>query len=269
MGKLDTKQKLYFEDPKRFADAWNGVLYGGRKVIAWEELLEVDSVLTYADQGHSLERIGDAVFKRTAGGEELAILVLENQGNVDYSMPARIFMTEALAYDKQVRAIKQKNKRDYEAYGKKGPIGAYLYRFRREDKLRPVCTLVLWWNTAEWDGARSLHEMIDFRGTEELKGLVPEYPIHLVDMRKIRDEKVFQTDLRTMVALFQKKKDKVAFKEYCDNCEEKYKLVGDAVLALEELIESPELAEYHKRAKEKEQGKELEVCQAITDLIED
>ena len=266
MGKVDKKQKVYFKDPRKFADLWNGVFYHGEQVISWEELTEVDSVQTHIEDGQCLERIGDVIMKRTAEGEELAILLVENQKEVDYSMPVRILMEEALAYEKQVKAIKRKNEEDFQHYSRKGRLGFYYYYFTRKDKLRPVCTLVLFWNEGGWDGAKSLHELIDFKGVEEMRSMVPEFPIHLIDMEQLRDEKVFHTDLRTLVALYRKRNSAAEFKSYCDNCEEEFRLVGDGALALSALVKSSELNEYcGKTMKGKEEN--VEVCKAITDLI--
>ena len=114
-------------------------------------------------------------------------------------------------------------------------------------------------------------QAIDFKGAKELMTLVPDFPIHIVDMARLQDETVFQTDLRTMVALFQKRNDKEAFKDYCDQCDEAYKLTGDGAMTLGELVESKELTKYCDMAMvKKESGKEtVEVCRAITELIED
>ena len=114
-------------------------------------------------------------------------------------------------------------------------------------------------------------QAIDFKGAKELMTLVPDFPIHIVDMARLQDETVFQTDLRTMVALFQKRNDKEAFKDYCDQCDEAYKLAGDGAMTLGELVESKELTKYCDMAMvKKESGKEaVEVCRAITELIED
>ena len=107
MGVLDKRQKRYFEDPKRFADTWNALVFQGLEVIRWEELSEGNPVLTYAGASQTLEKTSDIVMKRTSGGNLLAVLVLENQKRMDYSIPVRILLEEAIAYDKQVREIKR------------------------------------------------------------------------------------------------------------------------------------------------------------------
>ena len=110
MGKEDKSLKNYFEDPRRFADAWNAVVYKGQQVIKAEELHEVNSVFTAVTGSVEEERIADMVMKRTRDGNDLGILVLENNDKTDFSMPVRIFHEEALAYLKQVREIEARNR---------------------------------------------------------------------------------------------------------------------------------------------------------------
>ena len=44
MGEMDLKHNEYFERNIRFADAYNGILFGGKQIIKPEELKESDSV---------------------------------------------------------------------------------------------------------------------------------------------------------------------------------------------------------------------------------
>ena len=84
MGKEDKSLKNYFEDPRRFADAWNAVVYKGQQVIKAEELHEVNSVFTAVTGSVEEERIADMVMKRTRDGNDLGILVLENNDKTDF-----------------------------------------------------------------------------------------------------------------------------------------------------------------------------------------
>lgn len=279
MGKLDRRQKTYFEDPKRFADLWNGIQFHGEQVISGEELQEINAIQTYVSEGEDEERTADMIMKRKKNGEELGILILENQKMQDYSMPARILFEEGLAYQKQVREIRTRNKELHQKLSEKGVVGEYLYYFMKEDRLRPVTTLVLYWGEEEWDGARSLHELIDFRGAEEMRSMVPEFPIHLVDMSKVEGEECFQTDLRTLIALYKRRNDKTEFMDYIDHCGEEIELGESGMLVLGELTGSKELIDYARQTKwkkktkknktEPEGRKEQTMCRAITELIED
>ena len=236
MGALDKRQKRYFEDPKRFADTWNALAFNGLELIHWAELSEGNPVLTHADTGQTLEKISDVVMKRTVDGNLLAVLVLENQRKVDYSIPVKVFLEEALAYDKQVREIKRYNEFLEKGLKKHGAEGEYLYRFKKKDRLRPISTLILYWDDKPWDGARSLKELIDFGGAEEMRNLVPEFRIHLVEMSKVTHTEYFQTDMRSMVEYFKRRNDWRSFKEYSETCDERYELDEEGLLVMGELV---------------------------------
>ena len=263
MGALDKKQKAYFKEPRRFADAWNGILFQGREVIRWDELEECDSVLT-CEEGSGVERTADVIMKKTKDGRLLAMLMLENQKKQDYSLPARVFLEEALAYNGQVRAIKNRNKwmLRIEMDG-----GELMYQFLKEDRLRPVVMMVLYWNEEEWDGANSLEELIDFEGAEELREFVPRYPIRVIDVAKLRDPGRFRTDLRSVVEYFQRRNDKDAFREYYETCAEAYELNKQGIEVVSKLVGSAELSNLIKTKKSK--GGNEKMCKAITELIEE
>ena len=214
MGKEDKKLKNYFEDPGRFADAWNAIVYNGWQVVRAEDLYEVNSVFTAVTGDAEEERIADMVMKRTRGGNDLGILILENQDRTDYSMPVRIFHEEALAYLKQVREIEARNRVTVEQLKKMGRLGVYYYYFTKDDKVRPVSTLVLCWDEKGWKGGKSLWDVMDFTGVEEMRETVPEYPIRVIDMAHIENEEAFQTDLGTLVGLLRRKNDKDAFRSF-------------------------------------------------------
>ena len=266
MGALDKKQKVYFSDPKRFADAWNGILFGGLEVIRWQELSECDSVITNGE-GKGEERIADAIMKKTSNGTFLAMLILENQRGKDYSLPVRLFHEEALAYKRQANVIERRNEKLWKDLEQYGDLGKVFYYFRRTDRLRPVVMIVLYWNEEPWDGANSLDEMIDFRGAEELRPLVSKHPVQIVDMSRFEDKECFHTDLRSVVEYFQRRNDKEAFREYYNQCEPEYELDTEGREVVSELVNSAELKKLIKKRKRK--GEKETMCKAITELIEE
>ena len=118
-----------------------------------------------------------------------------------------------------------------------------------------------------WDGANSLDEMIDFRGAEELRPLVPKHPVQIVDMSRFEDKECFHTDLRSVVEYFQRRNDKEAFREYYNQCEPEYELDTEGREVVSELVNSAELKKLIKKRKRK--GEKETMCKAITELIEE
>ena len=88
MGHKDLYQSDFYEDSRRFADAFNGSLFQGKQVVRAEELEEADgeliSFIEAGEEGQAHKVIRDKVKKWR--GTHFAILVMENQSQVDYGM---------------------------------------------------------------------------------------------------------------------------------------------------------------------------------------
>ena len=93
MGQKDLAQNDYFNDKVRFADVCNGVLFHGEAVIKPEELQESVSDIVYKEEvGKRRKIIPDKVW--TWKGTHIAILTVENQTKIDYSMLFRVMKEE-------------------------------------------------------------------------------------------------------------------------------------------------------------------------------
>ena len=103
MGQKDLAQNDYFNDKVRFADVCNGVLFHGEAVIKPEELQESVSDIVYKEEaGKRRKIIPDKVW--TWKGTHIAILTVENQTKIDYSMLFRVMKEEAVNYERQWKA---------------------------------------------------------------------------------------------------------------------------------------------------------------------
>ena len=120
-------------------------------------------------------------------------------------MPVRNMIYDALQYGNQVAAIAAQNVKE-----KKAPTRAeFLSGFYKADKLRPVITLVLHFGADPWDGATSLHEMMDFP-LEEMRTFIQDYKIHLIDPAALEPDELekFSTSLREVHGCIKYSKDK-------------------------------------------------------------
>ena len=278
MGKQDITQMKFFRDTKRFADIWNGLAFNGRQVVKWDELEEISPVGLAVNKELKSKKTADIVMARTGNGERLAILIAENQLSIDYSMIVRVLLREVMEYDRQVSEIIKKNRDELRAVKgrKKAEIspgnntftaGEYMYLFKKTDHLRPVSTLVLYWNNDPWDGAKSLHELVDFSGCEEMKEITGDFKLNIINIDTIQngDELFHNRDVKDVVNLYQKRNDKIAFKEYIDT---KKIFDRESIEVVTEMVTSKELKEYMQNNKDDEGGN-LDMCKAITDLIQD
>lgn len=271
MGKKDLSLKSYLSDPARYADVYNGSVFGGMQVLRAEQLEAAESLQAKSDGGISLERICDLAMRQKNGGELYAIWILENQETVDYSMPVRILLREALEYDRQVRELRRKNETEFQR--KQGAVtsGEYLYRVRKGDRIRPIGTLIIHWGSKPWDGPRSLHEFLDFGGygegaAKELKQLVPEYPLHILDLNEENDYSRFHAPLRTVFELYARRSDKQQFRNYVEAHEECRHLDAETCDVIGKLIGTSQL---WQQADKKESEEEQDMCKALEDLREE
>lgn len=98
MGKENAAVRQWMKDRNRFADLYNGYVFGGHQVICPEELEPADSEadILLADKDgktREVQRHRDIVMRWTKGAL-LAILACENQAKVHYAMPVRNMLYE-------------------------------------------------------------------------------------------------------------------------------------------------------------------------------
>ena len=95
------------------------------------------------------------------GETAYVLLGIENQTDVNYAMPVRNMLYDALVCETMiaellmyivVKKVRQNIKCNW--------CGVYIW-FHKNDKLIPVITLVLFFNADEWDGPRSLMDMME------------------------------------------------------------------------------------------------------------
>lgn len=182
--KPDIVLKNYWSNNEQFADLFNAVLFNGEQLIKPEELEDIDteeaSVLEHREYAESLKASRDVIKiqkKATIQGVELVLLGLENQEHIHYAMPMRIMGYDYGSYKKQY---------DSNAKGYKDKNGLeedeYLSKMKKTDKFIPVITIVIYYGDKPWDGAFSLHDMLNI--PEAMKPYVNDYKMLLVEARK-------------------------------------------------------------------------------------
>lgn len=187
MAKADNALQEYWDDEEKFADLFNAKLFGGEKVILPEKLSELDSRGTMKISGKGKkESVSTSVYRDLVKvtkiykeyGIELVILGLENQEHIHYAMPIRVMGYDYSEYKKQYR----KNARKYKENPKGLTPDEFLSKMKRSDKFYPVITIVLYYGEKVWDGAKTLHEVLNI--SERIKPFVNDYGIHLVEVRE-------------------------------------------------------------------------------------
>ena len=165
-------------------------------------------------------------------------------------------------YEKQAAKIKKEVRKNSIGLTK----GEYLYGFKKDSKLHPVVTFVLYYGKEEWDGALDLHSIIDFEGIpEELKKLVQNFRVHVVEVRKLKDTSMFHTDVRQVFDIIRYSEEPEKLKElieqdkvYQNMEEDAYDMVA-AYTHVEKLIS---MKDFHRK-----KGGKVDMCGAIAGLI--
>ena len=188
--KPDVYLKEFWRDNKRFADLFNTVLFHGKQQIDPDRLQEMDSdlssVLSLNGYLETLSRTRD-VIKKTDGVNTYVIFGLESQLEVHYAMPLRNMLYDGLTYLKQVMLLQKQNRGEK----KKKSTAEFLSGLKRDDRIHPVITIVLYYGEKEWDGPISLKDMM-IPMEPEVEALFVDYKMHVVQVTK-SDEYTFST----------------------------------------------------------------------------
>lgn len=243
MGKKDTLTKDYMKNAQVFADAFNHLIYQGKKKINPEMLHTVDttalSVLYGKDEKRKIpypvQKYRDELklLHTMEDGQAVYVLLgVENQSEVHYAMPVKDMVYDALEYVSQIDETARKHRRE----GTKGTVGEYLSGFYKDDILIPVVTLVIYFGADEWDGPRRLHEMFEVTD-EKLLSMVPDYKINLIVPAEMNDEDFehFTTDLREVLLFLKYLRDKKKLQEIIENNPGFHEMETKTVMMLKEV----------------------------------
>lgn len=266
MGKTDVAVNRLLSRREIFADLMNGTVYAGKQVLKPEMLRQIPNQagILYEEAGRRrpLERRGDIRMEADFGAYSL-ILAGENQTGVHYAMPVRNMLYDALEYTKQIEALAYGHKMS----GEKLAGDEFLSGIRREDKLVPVVTAVLYFGD-RWDGAKSLHEMFRLGPeTEALREYIPDYKIHLISVQELPDEAAFRSPLQQIFSMVKYNKDKKKLYRYVTEHREELRQFDDVEMtaALVLLGEQKRLAQMLAE----QETEAFDMCRAIDELIED
>lgn len=130
---------------------------------------------------------------------------------IHYAMPVRNMMYDALGYVKQCKAIESKHRKNKDTKSS----DEFLSGMTKEDRIKPVFTLVVYYNEKPWDGAVCLSDMMDV--PVELKSFINDQKIHLLNVHKI-DGYQFKNqdnqDLFEMISVFYQSGKKMNIEEF-------------------------------------------------------
>ena len=262
IGQKDLYESDFYEDKARFADAFNGALFGGEKIVKAEELEEADSVIVSLQNRKAGKKvICDKI--RKWKGKYISIMVLENQSYIDYGMVFRVMESEVIGYEKQRKERFLTKRRRKEKFNS----DEYLSQMKKGEKFIPIITLVLYLGEEKiWDGAKELYELLELE--DNLKTYVNNFNLNIFDYHDYENFDRFKTENRLLFKMLSCGKDKKKMQKLLKE-EKEYREVDEesarAILGI--LGVELKLEEIRKKD---EVGKErYDMCKAIEDMRKD
>ena len=185
----DIALKDFFSDNKVYASVFNDFLFK-EDLIYPDELEPIDTayqetVIAKA-KPEKIYRYRDCL-RRTKYGH-LLIVGIENQDKIHYAMAVRKMLYDALSYSSElgIYGSKDVDKTEW-------TVDERLSNVPRGVKVTPVITVVFYTGENRWDGAKSLHDMMDI--DDKIKPFVPDYPLYVIDLGHDKDLSFSNEDL--------------------------------------------------------------------------
>lgn len=265
MQEKNVVANTYWADNERFADVMNVGMFQD-KVLTAEQLSEKDGYLGLVNKEkveNTIQRNRD-VTKKVAFGTNFVILSIENQSDIHYAMPVRVMGYEFMDYNRQLKDIRAIHEKKKDLYG-----AEYLSGFSKEDKLQPVCTLVIYYGKEPWTGPKRLSDMLDFKELPEtVKGVVADYPIHIVDARRFENSEQLETDARLLFGVLKRDEDKDEWIRYVEENKQSFQHISsDTYHAIATFTKAGKLLG-NEQNYISEEG-DVDMCKALDDLIKD
>ncbi|MDD6614538.1 MAG: hypothetical protein PUF13_00310 [Lachnospiraceae bacterium] len=264
MGKLDHAVYSYLSKGDRFADLFNGSLFHGEQVLCGDLLIDSSERCIRKDESGNYKETDRDIRKTLQDGTILQIFAEESQSYVSYVMPLRCMNYDVRDYLSQVSALEIQNRKQK----KFRDSDEYLSGLCADDRLIPVYTVVLYWGEKNWTGPRTLSDMMEFSDDSRFKELFCDYTMNLVCINEIDNLEDYKTDLQAVFRLLQCRGEKEKLHSVVKSRDEYSHLPEDAYDVLTLFLSDKRLELKKEEVYIKERG-EYDMCQALTELIED
>ena len=252
----------YLDNNVRFADVFNGGCFDGQEVVNPEELEEGSEVYKEVQGKKTVPRTRD-LKKRLKSGGHLKILAIENQSDIDFTMPWRHMNYDSLEYGKQIRNIKTQNqdkRKDLPMTDAEYKCGLY-----STDRLTPAFTVCLYTGKEKWTGPRSLRDMMDFGEDSQLwEQLFSDYQIKLICINELEDFSRFKSPLKELFMAIACRDDKGKLKKLIAENESYRNMDSETAEVMGVMVGmKSDFVQQH----EEEDG--VNMCEALRGLLED
>ena len=198
----DVLLKEFWRNNERFADLFNTFLFNSEMILQPDCLQELDtdvsSVIELKGHTQTISRMRDLV-KKTCNGMDFVICGIENQNKVDYSMPLRNMVYDALGYLKEYHEINKRFKRK----DRKKTSEEFLSGMGKDDRFHPIITIVIYYGDREWDGPYSLSDMM-IEVPAGIKEIFSNYEMNLLQVKNSEEYRFANDDVETVFQISRK-----------------------------------------------------------------
>ena len=267
MGDIDVAICEYIAENERVADLFNGLYFQGERRIRAENIEDYEDKypVKYPSGGKRSKRTGKVryrdIVKKLKSGGSLRILAMENQNQVDYTMPFRCMEYDTLEYRRQI----DRRIRDNEETSQWSSEAEFLCGVRKTDRFAPVYTVCLYHGKEAWDGPRSLKDMMDFGSDpDQMSRYFADYPMKLFCVNEEQDFSCFHTELRQFFTMISCRKDWKRLRRLGES-EDYRNLSADTAEAIAVVLGWSDPKEIQMKYEEK--GKGVNMCKALEDLL--
>lgn len=231
MARSDESIKKLFKNKENFADLFNATVFQGKQVIKADKLMEINTEDIHIEESNEKEL--DVIQKyrdlKMQYEDQVLQIILgcEDQSKIDYSMPIRTMLYDALAYTKQQNDLELKK-------SKNGTF--YRGKMTKKQKVLPVLSVVFYYGEKKWNAGRSLHDVIKWPKNLNIKNIIPDYKMNLIWAYGVEDIEKFSSDLQCILYLLKYKQDEDKLEAYMLQNEDKLKHMNqdthNAIIAL-------------------------------------
>ena len=260
----DSITKIFMSKDNVFADAFNYLIYDGADVIKPEDLVAQDPtetiVISKAGKVFTDQKYRDVLKLctiRRSPSATLVLLGIEGQSDVNYAMPVRDYLYDALNYYSQVEKMRKNHRERKDITGREFVSG-----FAKTDTLTPVITLCICFNKDEWDGPKSLYEMFGELDPKIAK-YVDDYKLNLITPDGVSDFGKFSSELGIVLEFIRNSEDKEGMRNMISA---RQKDLSDIDITAVEMINEFTKANI---STENEKGGKINMCQALKELMAD
>ena len=284
--KADTITKDFLSDTIVFADVFNYYIYNGQQTILPQQLTERDTteiVIPYGIDGAAVpiqkfRDVQNLCTIKTDGILDYILLGAEAQSDIQYAMPVKNNLYDAIDYAAQVEQVTKSHRRAMKEAKKpkqsnnpnksNEPIirpnsGEFLSGFWKSDRLIPSLTVTIYFGVDEWDAPLSLFDMMDIKDPRILSCL-DNYHVHLIAPAHMAYEDIlkFQSNLREVLLFIKYSKDKKKLHKILEQNQARFREVERRAVDVIEAIT-------HMSLEYKESEGKIDMCQAIKEMREE